>query len=101
MSDEFMIRRSYESLIYEQGIFYPIIFLGEKGKSSFYSIFMPVKDINENYDIGMADSFEKAYEIAQNYLRKYVKINGRCPKYVNPYNIDIDEDEILVMVKYN
>ncbi len=96
----YMDAETYNSMLFEEGIYYPIIFYQDKEIGKFF-IFMPIKDCNENMDIGEADSFEEAYAIAQNYLNSYHTEHHKYPKYVNPYNIDTDDNEILVMVKYS
>lgn len=90
----------YDEIISEEGFYYPIIFSIDEIANKYY-MYMPIKDCNKEYDIGTADSFEQAYSISQKYLNEYKRKHNKYPKYVNPYNIIIEENEILVMVKYN
>lgn len=100
MENKYINPQYYDEIISEEGGYYPIIIsIDEEIKK--YFMFMPIKDYNKEYDIGMADSFEEAYSISQKYLNEYKRKYNKYPKHVNPYNIIIEEDEVLVMVKYN
>ncbi len=100
MLNGYIDENTYNSLIFEEGTYYPLIFTQDKEIGKFF-IYMPIKDCNEDINVGVADSFEEAYEIAQKYLNSYYTEHHKYPKYVNPYNIDTDDNEILVMVKYS
>ena len=97
-----MAKRSIDENIYNQmlcdeGVFYPMIFCGNEQDG--FSVFMPIRDDNDDISAGYGISFTKAYEVAREYLVMYRMQYGKFPKYVNPYRIDIDEDEFVVMVK--
>ena len=100
MAKGFIDEETYERLIFEEGTYYPMIFTIEKDIGK-YLIFMPIKDCNDEIDVGIADSFDEAYKKSQDYLDSYIKKFHKYPKYINPYNIQIDDNEILVMVKYS
>ncbi len=90
----------YESFIMEEGAYYPLIFNYDKEVDRYY-VYMPIKDCNDDISVGDAPCFEEAYEIARKYLVSYRMRYNKCPKYVNPYNIEIEDEERLVMVKYS
>ena len=84
-------------MLCDEGVFYPMIFCGNEQDG--FSVFMPIRDDNDDISAGYGISFTKAYEVAREYLVMYRMQYGKFPKYVNPYRIDIDEDEFVVMVK--
>ena len=88
-----MAKRSIDENIYNQmlcdeGVFYPMIFCGNEQDG--FSVFMPIRDDNDDISAGYGISFTKAYEVAREYLVMYRMQYGKFPKYVNPYRIDID-----------
>ena len=97
MTNGYMDDMTYQQRLCEDGVFYPLIFCGDD-KDGFF-VYMPIHDGNEDISVGFGASFLEAYKTAQTYLIKFRMQYGRFPKHINPYQIDLNENEYVVMIK--
>lgn len=87
----------YERFICEQGLYYPMIFTSTDDGGIY--VYVPIKDGTDDISVGYGKSFAEAYRLARQYLINFRIHHGRFPKYVNPYHIETEDNEFLVMVK--
>lgn len=62
-------------------------------------VYVPIKDGTDDISVGYGKSFADAYRLARQHLINFHIQHGRFPKYVNPYHIETEDNEFLVMVK--